>query len=120
MSDVVYRVIEHDGGWAYQFDGVFSETFPSRAEAQSAATRVAAEQRLPGETEAIEWQDEKGEWHEELEDGDDRPATSVETLSPGSVPARPRSAGSSLPGLMLAAGVAGLVIALAARGRPRS
>ena len=28
MTKIVYRIVEHDGGWAYQVDGVFSETFP--------------------------------------------------------------------------------------------
>ena len=29
MTKIVYRIVEHDDGWAYQVDGVFSETFPS-------------------------------------------------------------------------------------------
>jgi len=29
MTKIIYEVVEHDGGWAYQVDGVFSETFPS-------------------------------------------------------------------------------------------
>ena len=29
MSRVTYEIVEHDGGWAYRVDGVFSETFPS-------------------------------------------------------------------------------------------
>jgi len=28
MTKIVYRIVEHDDGWAYQVDGVFSETFP--------------------------------------------------------------------------------------------
>ena len=30
MTKVVYQIVEHDGGWAYKFNGVFSETFPNR------------------------------------------------------------------------------------------
>ena len=29
MTKIVYHIVEHDDGWAYQVDGVFSETFPS-------------------------------------------------------------------------------------------
>ena len=27
MTKIVYHIVEHDGGWAYKVDGVFSETF---------------------------------------------------------------------------------------------
>ena len=30
MTKIIYEVVEHDGGWAYRVDGVYSETFPSR------------------------------------------------------------------------------------------
>ena len=30
MSEVTYRIVEHDGGFAYKVGDVFSETFPSR------------------------------------------------------------------------------------------
>ena len=36
MSYVTYRIVEHDGGWAYKVGDVFSETFPSRESAQKA------------------------------------------------------------------------------------
>jgi hypothetical protein len=49
MVKVVYEVVEHDGGWAYKFNNVFSETFPTRETAHAAATRAAAEQRVPAE-----------------------------------------------------------------------
>jgi hypothetical protein len=29
MTKITYEIVEHDGGWAYRADGVFSETFPS-------------------------------------------------------------------------------------------
>ena len=78
MSKIVYRIVEHDGGWAYQVDGAFSETFPSHEAARGAALRAAAEQHMPGETHAISWEDDKGKWHEEVARGDDRPETEVE------------------------------------------
>ena len=41
MTKITYEVVEHDGGWAYQVDGVFSETFPSHDLARKAADRAA-------------------------------------------------------------------------------
>jgi len=49
MSVITYRVIKHDGGWAYEANGTFSETFASREAARAAAKRAACEQTLPGE-----------------------------------------------------------------------
>jgi hypothetical protein len=78
MPDVVYHVVEHDGGWAYQVDGSYSETFPTREAAHKAAARAAAEQRQPGQTEGIVYEDKAGRWREEVSSGDDRPETSVD------------------------------------------
>ena len=77
MSHVTYQIVEHDGGWAYKVDDVFSETFPSHAAALAAAKAAAAEQRVPGQTEAIEWEDANGRWHSETASGRDRPETDV-------------------------------------------
>jgi hypothetical protein len=77
MAEVIYEIVEHDGGWAYKASGVFSETFPTHAAARAAADAAAAEQRVPGPTEAIEYEDEKGRWHNETASGSDRPATGV-------------------------------------------
>ena len=78
MVDVVYRIVEHDGGWAYKAGDVFSETFPTREAAQATADAVAAEQRVPGDDVAISWEDEAGRWHDEVERGSDRPEVRVE------------------------------------------
>ena len=83
MSHVTYKVVRHDDGWAYTVDGVYSEAFPTHAAALAAARRVAAEQRIPGRTEAIEWEDEKGRWHSETARG-----TDLMTGAPGTVDAR--------------------------------
>ena len=77
MTRVTYEIVEHDGGWAYKLGDVFSEPFPTREAAVDRAKIVAAEQRAPGETETIEYEDEKGEWHEERSPGSDRPETLV-------------------------------------------
>jgi len=39
---------------------------------------VAAEQRVPGRTEAIEYETADGKWHTETAAGNDRPETDVE------------------------------------------
>jgi hypothetical protein len=77
MSHVTYTIVPHDGGWAYKVGDVFSEPFPSHAAALTAARTAAQEQRVPGRTEAIEWEDENGTWHSETASGDDRPETDV-------------------------------------------
>ncbi len=78
MTHVTYKIVEHDGGWAYQVDGVYSETFPSHDAARKAAERAAREQRVGGSTAGISWEDKSGKWHEEIADGGDRPDTDVE------------------------------------------
>jgi hypothetical protein len=77
MAKVVYRIVEHDGGWAYKSDGVFSESFPSHGAAVKAAKRAALEQGTPGETAEIQYEDENGEWRSEHVDGHDRPSVDI-------------------------------------------
>jgi hypothetical protein len=77
LAKMTYEVVEHDGGWAYRANGVFSETFPTHALAHEAAARAAQEQLLAGETTNISYEDSQGHWHDEVAAGDDRPETSV-------------------------------------------
>jgi hypothetical protein len=77
MARVVYQIVEHDGGWAYKFDGVFSESFRSHEAALKAAKHAAAEQGTPGETAEIQYEDENGTWRSEHVDGRDRPSVDV-------------------------------------------
>jgi len=78
MAHVTYKVVRHEDGWAYTVNGVFSESFATHAQALDAARRAAAEQRAPGQTETIEYEDDKGKWRTELALGSDRPETDVE------------------------------------------
>ena len=78
MTHVTYRIVQHDGGWAYTVNGVFSESFRSHAAALAAAKRAAAEQRTPGRTELIEYETADCKWHTETSAGGDRPETDVE------------------------------------------
>jgi hypothetical protein len=79
MLKIHYKVVQHDGGWAYTLNGVFSEPYADKAAALAAARRVAAEQRIPGDTTQIEFQDDAGVWHTEMSEGGDRPEADVET-----------------------------------------
>ncbi len=78
MSHVTYKIVQHDGGWAYTVDGSYSETFRNHDAALAAARRAAGEQRIAGDTTGITYEDTAGEVHEELSDGADRPDTDVE------------------------------------------
>jgi hypothetical protein len=77
MAKVQYEIVEHDGGWAYRVDDVFSETFPTHADALAAAKIAAHQHEVPGPTENIEFQDSAGRWHEQVASGFDRPRTEV-------------------------------------------
>ena len=78
MAHVTYKVVRHEDGWAYTVNGAFSESFPTHAEALEAAHYAAAQQRRPGQSETIEYEDERSKWHTELALGSDRPETEVE------------------------------------------
>jgi hypothetical protein len=78
MSQVIYKVVRHDGGWAYKANETFSEPFPTREAARKAARLAASEQSVPGETVKISYEDEKGRWHSEVDGGSDRPSTRVD------------------------------------------
>ena len=77
MPEVTYEIVEHDGGWAYKVGDAFSEAFPSHSAALKAARAAAAEQRVPGRTEIIQYEDENGRWHTETARGSDRPETQI-------------------------------------------
>jgi len=77
MIRIHYRIVQHDGGWAYKLGDVFSEPFRTHDAAVAAARRVAAEQHVPGETAYIEYQDASGKWHTETSEGTDRPDVDV-------------------------------------------
>ena len=77
MAKLTYKIVEHDGGWAYKVGTTFSETFPTHAEALHDAQIASSEQQIAGTTDGIEYEDAEGRWHEELADGRDRPQTEV-------------------------------------------
>ena len=62
MTKIIYEVVEHDGGWAYQVDGVFSETFPSHDLAREAADRAQRRSKSFLEATGISYEDKDGRW----------------------------------------------------------
>lgn len=77
MAKLHYRIVAHDGGWAYKLGDVFSEPFASHDAALAVARRVVAEQHIPGDATLIEYQDADGKWHTEMSEGRDRPDVDV-------------------------------------------
>ena len=77
MTKVIYEVVEHDGGWAYRANDVYSETYPTHDTARAAAEGAARKQNVAGQTTGIRYEDRNGEWHEEVANGSDRPETQV-------------------------------------------
>ena len=77
MSDMIYKVVRHDGGWAYEANGTFSERFATREAARHATKRAATEQSQVGEATRISYEDAKGRWHTEVDSGTERPNTKV-------------------------------------------
>lgn len=77
MAKLIYKIVEHDSGWAYKVGDTFSETFPSHADALRAAELASAEQQVAGNSDGIQYEDTEGEWHEEVADGRDRPQTEI-------------------------------------------
>jgi len=74
---VIYHVAQHDEGFAYRMEDVWSETFASHEEALQEARAAASRQRLSGEATEITFQDETGAWQTQEVSGEDRPATGV-------------------------------------------
>ena len=77
MAKVTYRIVQHDGGWAYKVDETFSEPFPTHDQARRAAELAAREQHEPGSDVEIVYEDKQGRWHDEQSRGGDRPDTRV-------------------------------------------
>lgn len=77
MSHVIYKIVRHGEGWAYQVGETFSETYRSHDDAHGAAVIAAREHELLGNTVGIAFEDSEGTWHEELSNGRDRPTAHV-------------------------------------------
>jgi hypothetical protein len=78
MTHVTYRIVQHDGGWAYRVGETFSETFSTHDAARRAAVAASREQTVADQTAMIEYEDTSGTWITERADGHDRPETEVQ------------------------------------------
>jgi hypothetical protein len=78
MVHITYRIVEHDGGWAYRVGDTFSGTWPDHDSARAAAAAAAREQKVPDEDAFIEYADASGRWITERADGHDRPEVDIE------------------------------------------
>ncbi|MDQ1183299.1 MULTISPECIES: DUF2188 domain-containing protein [Agrobacterium] len=74
---VVYHVDQHDGGFAYRVDDVWSETFPDHDTALEAARDAARRQQIGGDEVEISYQLSDGSWQSQHVNGGDRPDTDV-------------------------------------------
>lgn len=62
MSKITYKVIKHDGGWAYEANGAHSQTFQTREAARNAAKLAATARATAGGTTPRSYEDEAGQW----------------------------------------------------------
>lgn len=78
MTKITYEIVEHDEGWAYKLDDVFSDTYETREQAEAAAEDAAERQQRAGADETIQYQDADGTWQVENASGSDRPDVDVD------------------------------------------
>ncbi len=77
MVKVVYEVVEHDGGWAYKFDKVFSETFPTHEAAHAAAAAPPPSSGCRAGPRRSSLRTARASGTRETASGSDRPVTEV-------------------------------------------
>jgi len=63
MSKSTYRVVKHDGGWAYEANGTYSEQFQTREAARKAAKLAAIAQAAANEITPPPYEDKNGRWY---------------------------------------------------------
>lgn len=81
---LAYHIGEHDGGYAYRVNDVWSEPFPDHATALAAAKSASLRQQLGGEDAEITFETADGQWQTEHVSGGDRLETEViETIPHG-------------------------------------
>jgi hypothetical protein len=65
MSNITYRVVKHDGGWAYEANGTYSAQFDTREAARKAARSAATVQAAANEITPPFYEDKDGQWHDD-------------------------------------------------------
>lgn len=79
MTEVIYEIGEHDGGWAYKVGNVYSDPIAPAKAFMQPRPKSLWNSACPGETEAIQFEDAKGQWHTETAQGGDRPRPEIIT-----------------------------------------
>jgi hypothetical protein len=62
MNRITYRVVKHDGSWAYEANGTYSEQFRTRDAARKAARLAAIAQPAGNGTAPSSHEDKSGQW----------------------------------------------------------
>jgi hypothetical protein len=72
MSKAIYKIVRHDGRWAYESNGAVSEHFGTREQARAAARLTAREQCLQRAQIPISHEHRTVERQEEIPENDHR------------------------------------------------
>lgn len=88
---ITYHVAQHDGGYAYRLDNVWSEPFATHQQALKAAKAAAERQHLEGRDAEITYQAADGTWRSEHAlGGDSRRPSWWMTADPSASPKNAR------------------------------
>ncbi len=79
---VTYHVGEHDGGWAYHIEEVWSDRFPDHRTALEAARVAASRQGTSEEDVLVSYQNAEGNWTTELAGNGERVDAEVMDVGP--------------------------------------
>ena len=84
MSKITYEIVEHDGGWAYRVDGVYSEPFPPTTRPAEPRSVRRKSRSFPETTTGISYEDKEGRWHMSCRKAviDPRPMSRAEASKP--------------------------------------
>jgi hypothetical protein len=63
MNKMTYKVVKHEGGWAYEANGTYSKRFRTREAARKAAKSAAGGSAVATETTPISYG--KVQWHDD-------------------------------------------------------
>jgi hypothetical protein len=65
MSTITYRVVKHEGGWAYEANGIYSAQFQTREAARKAAGLAATAQAVAHKITPPSYEDKNEQWYDD-------------------------------------------------------
>jgi hypothetical protein len=65
MNKITYRVVKHDGGWAYEANGTYSEQFRTRDAARKAARSAAIAHAAANGATPPSYEDKSRQWYDD-------------------------------------------------------